>query len=252
VDFWKEYMELFDMHCHLDLMPSMTDFARDALKADIGILAVTTTPKAYKQEIVALCSYANIRVALGLHPQLVFQRYGELSLVEKYIDGAEYIGEIGLDFNNQFYESKEKQIDIFDNIIRWCSKKGGKIISIHSVRSDKAVLDILEKYRCTKQNKCILHWFSGSLTQLQRAVEIGCFFSVNSAMIKSANGRRLICGLPHEKIVVETDAPFIKEIMEARKLKTELEGVQSALTNILSDNITRSVLETSKMLLSIS
>ena len=245
-------MELFDMHCHLDLMPSMTGFASDALKAGIGILAVTTTPKAYEKEIVAFRSYANIRVALGLHPQLVFQRYSELSLVEKHIDRAEYVGEIGLDFNNQFYASREKQIVIFDNIIRWCSEKGGKVISIHSVRSDKAVLDILEKHRCTQQNKCILHWFSGSLTQLQRAVEMGCFFSVNSDMIKSANGRRLICSLPPEKIVVETDAPFIKEITEASNLKTELEGVQSALTDVLGNNITLPVLETSKMLLSLS
>jgi TatD DNase family protein len=230
----------------------MTGFASDALKADIGILAVTTTPKAYEQEIVMLRSYANIRLALGLHPQLVFHRYGELSLVEKHIDSAEYIGEIGLDFNNQFYESKEKQIDIFNNIIRRCAIKGGKVISIHSVRSDKAVLDILEKYRCTQQNNCILHWFSGSLTQLQRAIEMGCFFSVNSAMIRSANGRRLICSLPQEKIVIETDAPFIKEITEASKLKIELEGVQLALADILGNDITRSVLETSKMLLSLS
>jgi TatD DNase family protein len=233
-------------------MPSMISFASDALKANIGILAVTTTPKAYEKEIEALRSYANIRVALGLHPQLVFQRYGELSLVEKHIDNAEYIGEIGLDFNNQFYASKEKQIAVFDNIIKWCAEKGGKVISIHSVRSDKVVLDILEKYRCVQQNKCILHWFSGSLTQLQRAVEMGCFFSVNSAMIKSTNGRGLICNLPHEKIVVETDAPFINEITKASRLKTELEGIQSTLTDILANNITQSVLETSKMLLSLS
>jgi TatD DNase family protein len=230
----------------------MTSFASDALKADIGILAVTTTPKAYEKEIAALRSYANIRVALGLHPQLVFQRYDELPLVKKHLGGTDYIGEIGLDFNNQFYASREKQIAVFDNIIRWCSEKGGKVISIHSVRSDKAVLDILEKYRCAQQNNCILHWFSGSLTQLQRTVEMGCFFSVNSAMIKSANGRGLIYSLPHEKIVVETDAPFINEITEASRLKTELEGVQSALTDFLGNNIKWLVLETSKMLLSLS
>jgi TatD DNase family protein len=245
-------MELFDMHCHLDLMPSMIDFASEALKADIGILAVTTTPKAYEKEIAALLSYTNIRVALGLHPQLAFQRYSELSIVEKYIGGAEYVGEIGLDFNKQFYTSKGKQIDVLDNITRWCSEKSGKVISIHSVHSDKTVLDILEKYQCTKQNKCILHWFSGSLIQLQRAVEIGCFFSVNSAMIRSSNGRKLICNLPREKIIIETDAPFINEIMEISKLKIEIEGVQSALADILGNNISQSVRKTSKMLLSLS
>jgi Tat protein secretion system quality control protein TatD with DNase activity len=44
-------MELFDMHCHLDLLPSMTTFADNAQKMGINILAVTTTPKAYEQEI---------------------------------------------------------------------------------------------------------------------------------------------------------------------------------------------------------
>jgi Tat protein secretion system quality control protein TatD with DNase activity len=71
-------------------------------------------------------------------------------------------------------------------------------------------------------------------------------------MIKSANVRRLICSLPQEKIVIETDAPFIKEITEASKLKIELKGVQLALIDILGNNITHSVLETSKMLLSLS
>lgn len=51
-----------------------------------------------------------------------------------------------------------------------------KIISIHSVRSDKNVLDILEKYDCTKHNNCILHWYSGSLKQLDRAIELRLLF----------------------------------------------------------------------------
>jgi TatD DNase family protein len=245
-------MDLFDMHCHLDLMPSMIGFASEALKAGIGLLAVTTTPKAYEKEMVALCSYTNIRVALGLHPQLVFQRYNELSIIEKHIGNARYVGEIGLDFNHQFYKSKGKQMDVLDNITRWCSENGGKVISIHSVHSDKVVLDILEKYQCTKQNNCILHWFSGSLIQLQRAVEMGCFFSVNSAMIKSANGRKMICNLPCEKIVLETDAPFLNEILDVCKIKIELEGALSLLNDIFGYNITRSVQNTSKMLFSLS
>ena len=170
---------IYDSHCHLDLMPSMIEFAQNAKKSNINILAVTTTPKAYEKEIDYFHSYENIKVALGLHPQLVSERYNELPLVEKYIENAAYIGEIGLDYNRQFYSSKNKQIDVFENIIKWCSSKGGKVISIHSVFADKNVLDILEKYDCTKNNKCILHWFSGSLSQLHRAVKMGCYFSIN-------------------------------------------------------------------------
>jgi len=241
-------MELFDFHCHLDLMPSMLDFAYEAAKSGMGILAVTTTPKAYEKEIVELRSLANIRVALGLHPQLVSDRYSELSLVESYIGETEYIGEIGLDFNRQFYFSKETQADVFENIISWCSQKGGKVISIHTVRSDKAVLDILEKHCCTEKNKCILHWFSGSIAQLRRAVEMGCYFSINGIMIKSPNGQKLIPNIPVEKILIESDAPFINKIRTFRQLEKEIQDIELYLSTLLGKNIPEIIRSTSKTL----
>jgi len=65
-------------------MPSMTHFANEALKTGIGILSVTTTPKAFEKEVVDLRPYKNIRVALGFHPQLVFERYSEMA-IELYL-----------------------------------------------------------------------------------------------------------------------------------------------------------------------
>ena len=169
-------MRIFDMHCHVDLMPSMTAFANDALKASIGLLAVTTTPKAYEKEMAALQPFPNVRVALGLHPQLIEERYSEIFIVEKYLEDAHYIGEIGLDFNKQFYHSKNKQLDAFERIIKRCGELGGKILSIHSVHADKPTLDIIEKYSAHRQNTIILHWFSGTQKQLQRAVQLGVIF----------------------------------------------------------------------------
>ena len=54
---------IYDSHCHLDLMPSMIEFAQNAKKSNINILAVTTTPKAYEKEIDYFHSYENIKVA---------------------------------------------------------------------------------------------------------------------------------------------------------------------------------------------
>jgi len=223
---------IYDFHCHLDLMPSMMEFAQNAQKSNINILAVTTTPKAYEKEIDYFHSYENIKVALGLHPQLVSERYNELSLVEKYIENAAYIGEIGLDYNRQFYSSKNKQIDVFENIIKWCSSKGRKVISIHSVHADKNVLDILEKYDCTKNNKCILHWFSGSLSQLHRAVKMGCYFSINEMMTQSLNGRKLISNIPIDKVLIESDAPFINKINTLQQLESAMLKVELYLSTI--------------------
>ena len=234
------------MHCHIDLIPSMMDFANVAKNMGISILTVTTTPKAYEKERLFFSSYKNIKVGLGLHPQLISERFDELSIVEKHISEARYIGEIGLDFNNQFYSSKEKQIIAFENIIKWCSRKSGKVISIHSVHSDRNVLDILEQYNCAKKNKCILHWFSGSRVQLQRAVEMGCYFSVNAAMIESPNGQKLLPHIPVEKVLVESDAPFINSISTPQQLEREIRSVEMYLNTIWNENISEIIRSTSK------
>ena len=244
-------MEIYDLHCHIDLMPSMVSFASETNKAGIGIFAVTTTPKAYEKEITMLKQFDNIKVGLGLHPQLVSERYGELSLLEQLIGSADYIGEIGLDFNKKFYASKEKQIEVFELIIKWCSNIGKKTISIHSVHSDKTMLDILEKHDCVKKNKCILHWFSGTQVQLHRAVQMGCFFSINGAMIKSPNGRKLIKNIPSENILIETDAPFVKEIKTVKKMKAEILEIELALALVFTSEIISLIHTRSKAFLSV-
>lgn len=53
---------IYDLHCHLDLLPSMREFAKDAKESNINILAVTTTPKAYEKEIAYFHSYENIKL----------------------------------------------------------------------------------------------------------------------------------------------------------------------------------------------
>lgn len=242
-------MKIYDMHCHVDLMPSMTGFAGDVQKYDIGVLAVTTTPKAFEREIFDLKRYSDFCVALGLHPQLISERYLELDLIEKYIRDARFIGEVGLDFNRQFYHSKNKQLDAFDNIIKWCGMIGSKVISIHSVYADKQTLDIVEKHTAHRNNIVILHWFSGTLTQLQRAVEMGCYFSVNSMMVKSVNGQRIISALPITRLLLESDAPFVGGIYSAQKLLDDLTFTQNWLSRYFGSDISTTIAENSKNIL---
>lgn len=244
-------MKIYDMHCHIDLMQSMCEFSKEALDEDISLLAMTTTPKAFEIEQKKLADFSNVRVALGLHPQLVFNRFQELALIEKYIHTTRFIGEIGLDFNKQFYHSKERQIDVFSQIIEWCQRGPMKIISIHSVRSDKDVLNILEKYDCTKHNKCILHWYSGTFKQLDRAIELGCFFSVNEYMLNSPNGRLVIQKIPIERLLLESDAPFISDIKTVEQLKRKLAGCIDELRVMKGNEVLRCIFETSRQLFEI-
>jgi TatD DNase family protein len=244
-------MDIYDMHCHVDLMKSMEEFSKAALEERINLLTMTTTPKAYEIEKKKFTGFTNVQVALGLHPQLVFDRIHELALVEKYIHSTRFVGEIGLDFNKQFYHSKERQIDVFSQIIGWCQRSPMKIISIHSVRSDKNVLDILEKYDCTKNNNCILHWYSGTLKQLDRAIELGCFFSVNEYMLNSSNGRSIVQKVPVDRLLLESDAPFISDIKTVEKLKRSLTHCLNELNLIKGNEVSRRIFETSRRLLEI-
>jgi len=241
-------MDIYDMHCHVDLMQSMGEFSKAALEERINLLAMTTTPKAYDIEKKKLSVFSNVQVALGLHPQLVFNRSQELGLIEKYIQTTRFVGEIGLDFNKKFYHSKELQIDVFSQIIGWCHKSPMKVISIHSVRSDKYVLDILEKYDSTKHNKCILHWYSGTLKQLDRAIELGCFFSVNEYMLNSPNGRSIIQKIPVDRLLIESDAPFILDIKTVEQLKRSLTYCLNGLSVIKGSEVSKLIFKTSRQL----
>jgi TatD DNase family protein len=187
-----------DFHCHLDLYPEHAALIAESDRLQIATLAVTTTPKAWRrnQEMVADSKF--VRVALGLHPQLVAQRAGELLLFETLLKETRYVGEVGLDAGPRFYR-----------ILSACAEQGGKIVTIHSVRTAKKVLDHLEARLLPDRGLAILHWFTGTAAEAKRAADLGCYFSINSEMMKSARHRTLIASLPRDRIVTETDGPFV-------------------------------------------
>jgi TatD DNase family protein len=199
---------LVDFHCHLDLFADMEAAIREADAAGIYTLAVTTTPKAWPRNHQLTRATRHVRAALGLHPQLVAERHSELSLWEEYLPQSRYIGEVGLDAGPKFYKSFELQREIFSHILQACARAGDKILSVHSVRSAKVVLDLVELHFPAGRGRIVLHWFTGTKSEARRAVDLGCYFSINDAMLQSDHGRDLILGLPGDRILTETDAPF--------------------------------------------
>ena len=199
---------LVDYHCHLDLYPDFENLIDECEKNQIYTLAVTTTPKAFPRNYSLMSNKKYVRAALGLHPQLVASRASEIEIWKEYFTQTRYIGEIGLDAGTQFYKSFELQKEIFKTILEFCSRAGNKILSIHSVRSVKIVLDMIEKYSTHKTNGIVLHWFSGEAPHLQKAIELGCYFSINSQMLKNTKSQSLIKQIPINRLLTETDGPF--------------------------------------------
>ena len=71
-------------------------------------------------------------------------------------------------------------------------------------------MDFLERY--LKDSNCIviLHWFTGSSTDVKRALGLGCYFSVNQEMLTNPRHAKWVADLPIDRILTETDGPFTK------------------------------------------
>ena len=149
------------------------------------------------------------QLALGFHPELVHQYSNQQVLFKELINETRFIGEIGLDYTKKSKEDVMCQTEIFEKIIEWCSGKN-KILSVHSRSASKKVVDILNGFDGT----VILHWYSGGITDLRRAIEQGCYFSINHQMLQSVNGRNIVGNIPVDRILLESDAPFTKGLSE--------------------------------------
>ncbi|MCW5720459.1 MAG: TatD family hydrolase [Devosia sp.] len=199
-----------DFHCHLDLYPDHEAAVARAEAARIYTLTVTTTPKAWPRNHELTRHRHYVRAALGLHPQLVAERAAELPLWERHLGETRYVGEVGLDAGPRFYKSMEAQRYVFQRVLERCAEAGGKILTVHSVRSVPAVLDMIEAHLPRERGSVVLHWFTGSKSDARRAAALGCYFSINAEMTRTDRGRDLIRILPRDRILTETDGPFTK------------------------------------------
>lgn len=223
---------LIDTHFHLDLMENMQILIRDLQISDIGVIAVGTTPKAYEREIQFCSGTKNIKVGLGLHPQLVMVRSEEIGEFLRLLPKSRYIGEIGLDFNSAYMLSKEMQVECFREIIKSCAKQGNKIISIHSVKSERTVVDELEAAGTFQTCKCIFHWFTGTAAERSRAIDNGAYFSINPRMLRTKSGQDTIKAVPKESMLLETDAPFTIKYKSVKEIKNELIHLVDAISDL--------------------
>jgi TatD DNase family protein len=197
---------VIDFHCHLDLYPNPPAVRDECARRGLYLLSVTTTPSAWQGTTALTANSKRIRTALGVHPQLAHQRRSELPLFDTLISETRYVGEIGLDGAPEFRKHWHDQVAVFEHILSKCREAGGRIMSIHSRRASKPVLDHLERTR--EAGTAVLHWFSGSLRDLDRAANIDCWFSVGPAMLLSENGKALAARMPRERVLTESDGPF--------------------------------------------
>lgn len=194
-----------DTHLHVDLIENMEKTLQYIEKKQIYTIAVTNHPKVF-EGLIGKINSKFIRIALGMHPELVDK--ANMNLFKELVISTKYIGEVGLDFSNKrmSQNEKEKQIKIFEDILLFSKKK---LFSIHSRDAEKEVLNLLNLH-FDKNSHYILHWYSGGKINLLKAIELGCYFSVNISMLRTKKFLELLPHIPKDKLLIETDAPFSK------------------------------------------
>ncbi|MBQ9069717.1 MAG: TatD family hydrolase [Eggerthellaceae bacterium] len=228
-------MPYYDMHCHLDFAPNARSAAKQIDELGVGAFAVGVLPPSKGMGGSAARSQPRpcsgdaegslVRWGVGLHPWWVADgRAGEAELAAllSAIDDHTYIGEVGMDFGKAHGNNREEQLHAFREMARACAARGGRVLSIHAVRSADVALDVLEDAGTLGECTCIFHWYSDSSDVLARAVKAGCYFSVGALMLASKKGREYARQIPAERLLLETDYPPKGECYEVGQMQAQL------------------------------
>jgi len=217
-------LALVDAHCHIDLFGDPQQVVEETESHRVYTIAVTNAPSVYTYTESITRDLKYIRAAVGLHPELVNTRKHELSQMWQILERTRYVGEIGLDYRIADESDRQTQMQVLVQILDQCAGYGNKVLTVHSRR---AAGDVISAIDVNFPGKVILHWYSGSVKELNRAVHYGFYFSVNSAMVKSKKGRDTIQRIPRERLLTETDGPFIKIVGEPARPRHVLQTIEA-------------------------
>jgi TatD DNase family protein len=239
---------LVDAHCHLDLYENPEQVIAETESRQTFTLAVTNAPSVYfhTARLTAKCRY--VRPALGLHPELVHSHGHEVQQIPDLLKTTRYVGEIGLDYQTSDLDQRQAQRKVLTSILKWCADHGDKILTLHSRRAAADVISCLGE---AFPGKAILHWFSGSARELDCAVTNGLYFSVNPSMVRSEKGRALVLRMPAERVLTETDGPFVKAGGRVARPKDVLEVIEQLgiIWSLPTENASERVLQNLRSLL---
>jgi TatD DNase family protein len=209
---------MIDSHCHLDHEPLLSDLTNIIKRSkEIGIkklLTISTTFESFERIKKIINIDEMIYGTIGIHPhESDDQQITSDFIVENLNQNPKIIGigETGLDF---FYNNsiKDKQISSFKNHIEASIKTNAPII-VHSRNAENETFDILNSYK-DKNLKILMHCFTGSKKFAEKLLTLNSFFSA-SGIITFKNSTVLqetFKFLPFDKILMETDSPYLAPV----------------------------------------
>ena len=209
---------MIDSHCHLDHEPLFNNLNEVIKRSkEVGIkkiLTICTTIKSFKIIEEILKTDEIIFGTFGIHPHETEKNNVNKNIIIKNINNNTKligIGETGLDFyyNNS---NKQKQIESFKEHIESAIETKIPII-VHSRSSEKETFDILNEYK-NYNPKILMHCFTGSYAFFKKMDTLNAIFSASGIITfkNSLDIQSTFSKIPTDKLLVETDSPFLAPI----------------------------------------
>ncbi|PIE77567.1 MAG: hydrolase TatD [Candidatus Delongbacteria bacterium] len=207
---------LIDTHTHLyfDKYDNDRDFVIKNLK-DNGVekaIVVGTDIESCKKSIDLAEKYEYIYAAVGFHPTdlngITSDDIGEL---KSYLNHSKVvaIGEIGMDF---YWDNvaKDKQKKFFVKQLELALNEDFPII-IHNREADNAIMEVLREVN--SKYKGVFHCYAGNLEMAEELIEMGFYLSfTGNITYKKSDRAEIIKEIPLNKILLETDSPFLTPV----------------------------------------
>ena len=214
---------LIDSHAHLDMKDFKKDFD-DVLKRALHegvthIITIGIDLESSQKALELAHQYDFIYSTIGYHPHDAdkaeadkIKKLRELASDPKVVAW----GEIGLDFFKN-YSKQEKQLISFEPQLDLAVEHSLPVI-IHNRDAHQETYDILKK-RKDKGLRGVIHCFSGNYDQAMRFIDLGYFISIPGTVTykKALNVQEVAARIPLNRILVETDAPFLAPVPKRGK-----------------------------------
>ena len=205
---------IIDSHCHLDYEPLINNLDQVLLNAKknniINLLTIGTSLESSKKVLDIVNKYPNVYGAIGIHPN---STTGNLEKLDDILDLKKKnkkiiaFGETGLDY---FYKhsKKDDQILAFEKHIEFSISENVPVI-IHTRDADDDTISIIKKYY--KKTKFLIHCFTGKLDFAKNLLNLNCLISFSGIITfkKSNDLREVVKYVPLERMLIETDSPYL-------------------------------------------
>lgn len=205
---------LIDTHSHIDMLENQDEAVQTALDYGVKkIIVPCSDPKDLQKVHDIAEKYENVYGILGVHPSEAPNWTDDLiDLIKELAQSPKIvgIGEIGLDY----YWDKdniELQKEVFIKQIKLANELNLPI-AIHDREAHKDTFDILKAYN--KTSTVLLHCFSGSVEFARECIKEGWYLALGGVVtFKNAQKMKDVAvDIPLEKLLVETDAPFLTPV----------------------------------------